>query len=293
VSVTERAGAAQPGARPGERLAVVRDELGKLSAFLRRDFLIAWSYRLSFITDWASMIVQIIVFNFVGKIVNVDAIGSFGGSQPTYMEFVAVGIAISSFMAVGLGRVYSVIRQEQLQGTLESLLLTPTAYTTIQMGSVVYDIVYVPIRTFIFLGLTTVVFGTSFEWSGLGPTLAILLVFIPFVWGLGVLAAAWTLTFKRGTGVIGIATTFVTIGSGTYFPQNVLPGWAQEIFKFSPVTIAISASRDALLGGAGWAQILPRVAALVPCAIVSLAVGIVAFRRALERERRRGTLGLY
>jgi ABC-2 type transport system permease protein len=275
------------------RVAVLRGEMGKLSAFLRRDFLVAWSYRLSFITDWFSMIVQIVVFNFVGKIVRTDAVGTFAGGQPTYMEFVAVGIAISSFMAVGLGRVYSVIRQEQLQGTLESLLLTPTAYTTIQMGSVVYDLVYVPIRTFIFLALTSVVFGTSFNLSGVGPTLAILLVFIPFVWGLGVLAAAWTLTFKRGTGVIGIATTFITIGSGTYFPTSVLPPWVEAVFRFSPVTIALKASRDTLLGNAGWAQTLPDILILIPCAAVSLAIGVLAFRRALERERRRGTLGLY
>jgi ABC-type polysaccharide/polyol phosphate export permease len=276
------------------RVRVVLVELAKLPAFLRRDFLVAWSYRLSFVTDWASMIVQVIVFNFVSVIVKPDAVGEFGGTTPTYMEFVAVGIAISSFMAVGLGRVYSVIRQEQLQGTLESLLLTPTAYTTIQMGSVVYDLIYVPVRTFIFLGLTSLVFGTSFDWStGLGPTLAILLAFIPFVWGLGVLAAAWTLTFKRGTGVIGIATTLITIGSGTYFPIDVLPTWAQNIFQYSPVTIALDAAREALLGSAGWAETLPEVAILVPWAAVSLAVGVFAFRKALERERRRGTLGLY
>lgn len=277
----------------GGRLAATRSEIAKLPAFLRRDFLVAWSYRLSFVTDWASMIVQVVVFNFVGRIVNQDAIGTIGGRQPTYMEYVAVGIAVSSFMAVGLGRVYSVIRQEQLQGTLESLLLTPTAYTTIQMGSVVYDLVYVPVRTFIFLGLTTLVFGTSFDWSGLLQVLVVLLVFIPFVWGLGVLAAAWTVTFKRGTGVIGVATTLITIGSGTYFPIDVLPSWAQSLFHYSPVTIALDASREALLGGAGWATTLPTAAALVPYAAVSLAVGVVAFRKALERERRRGTLGLY
>ena len=278
---------------PAARLRTVGEELAKLTGFLRRDFLVAWSYRLSFVTDWASMIVQVVVFNFVGVIVRPGAVGTFGGNTPTYMEFVAVGIAISSFMAVGLGRVYSVIRQEQLQGTLESLLLTPTAYTTIQMGSVVYDLVYVPVRTFIFLGLTTVVFGTNFQWAGLGPTVLILLAFIPFVWGLGVLAAAWTVTFKRGTGVIGVATTLITIGSGTYFPITVFPHWAERIFSFSPVTIALKAAREALLGTAGWGETLPRVAILLPYAVVSLGLGIFAFRRALERERRRGTLGLY
>jgi hypothetical protein len=35
------------------------------------------------------------------------------------------------------------------------------------------------------------------------------------------------------------------------------------------------------------------VVVLLPLAVVSLAVGIFAFRQALRRERRRGTLGLY
>ena len=278
---------------PAGRLRAVRGEVVKLSAFLRRDFLVAWSYRLSFVSDWAAMIIQVVVFNFVGKIIRIDQLPQYGDNPTSYMSYVAVGIAIASFMAVGLGRVYTVIRQEQLQGTLESLLLTPTAYTTIQMGSVVYDLVYVPVRTFIFLGLTTVIFGTDYTWSGVGPTLVILLAFIPFVWGLGVLAAAWTVTFKRGTGVIGLVTTFITIGSGTYFPTDLFPDWATKVFSYSPVTIALEGARDALLGGAGWDDTLPIVGRILPYAVVSLASGVFAFRLALERERRRGTLGLY
>ena len=106
MSAVQRVGAARQAIGLRERIAVVRDEFAKLPAFLRRDFLIAWSYRLSFVTDWATMIVQIVVFNFIAKIVNIDSLGTFNGTTPTYMEFVAVGIAISSFMAVGLGRVY-------------------------------------------------------------------------------------------------------------------------------------------------------------------------------------------
>jgi ABC-2 type transport system permease protein len=157
----------------------------------------------------------------------------------------------------------------------------------------VYDLVYVPVRTFIFLGLTTLVFGTDYTWSGVGPRLVILLAFIPFVWGLGVLAAAWTVTFKRGTGVIGLVTTFITIGSGTYFPTSLFPAWAEKVFSYSPVTIAVDGAREAMLGGAGLDETLPIVGRILPYAVVSLALGVFSFRLALERERRRGTLGLY
>jgi ABC-2 type transport system permease protein len=276
------------------RMGVLASESRKLGAFLRRDVLIAWSYRLSFISDWINMLVQVVVFYFVGKLVDPAIVEKLGyGKDVSYLEFAAIGIALSSFMAIALGRVNTVIRQEQVQGTLESLLLTPTAFTTIQMGSVVYDIVYVPIRTLIFLGLTALVFAASYDWSGLGPALGILLVYIPFVWGIGILAAAWTLTFKRGTGIVGLLTTAITLMSGAYFPVDQLPTWLQPYAEILPMTIALEGIRDVMLKDAGWARVLPVIKVVAPCAVVSLALGTIAFRAAFNRERRRGTLGLY
>jgi ABC-2 type transport system permease protein len=260
---------------------------------MRRDLLVAWSYRLAFFGDWIGMLVQLVTFALIGRLVDPGAIPAFGSRQATYLEFAAVGIALSSFMAVALGRVHAVIRQEQLQGTLESLLITPTAYTTIQMGSVAYDLAYVPVRTLIFFGFTSLIFTADFQWSGVLPTVAILVAYIPFVWGIGIAGGAWVLTFRRGTGVIGIAMTLLTLGSGTYFPVDVLPGWIQGIVGVLPLKLALDGVRDALLGGSGWAEVAPTVLAIVPYAAASLAVGTWAFRAALARERRRGTLGMY
>jgi hypothetical protein len=49
----------------------------------------------------------------------------------------------------------------------------------------------------------------------------------------------------------------------------------------------------ALLGGAGWSEALADVALLIPLSGLTLAGGILLFRLALDRERRRGTLGMY
>jgi ABC-2 type transport system permease protein len=275
------------------RWDAIRAEVGKLPAFARRDILDAWSYRLPFITDWVGMLVQVVIFQFVGKLVRPDLVPSFEGSRVTYMEFVAVGIALSSFTGIALARVYTVMRQEQLQGTLESLLLTPTSSSTIELGSVVYDLAYVPIRMVLFFGLTTVLVGTDFHWVGLLAMMPLLLTYIPFAWGIGIMAAAWTVTFKRGTGAIGLLTTLLTLGSGAYFPLDVLPGWAQSLARVNPMAIALRGARDALLGGASFSDIVPQTLALIPFAAASVVLGTLAFRAALARERRRGTLGLY
>ena len=275
------------------RSGALREEGRKLLAFLRRDVLVAWSYRLPFVTDWVAMILQALVFGFVGKLIPSSALPRFGGAPISYLEFVAVGIAISSFLAVGLTRLMTVIRQEQVQGTLEALLLTPTAWSTIEVGSAFYDILYVPVRTAVFLSLTALLFDADYHLAGVLPAAAVLLAFIPFVWGLGVISAATTLTFRRGAGGVGFVVSIATLGSGAYFPLTVLPGWVQELATYNPIAIAVTAMREALLGGSTWGDVWPSVVQLIPMSALAMIVGAVAFRAAIARERRRGTLGLY
>jgi ABC-type polysaccharide/polyol phosphate export permease len=67
----------------------------------------------------------------------------------------------------------------------------------------------------------------------------------------------------------------------------------RTISKANPLAIAISGMREALIGGTAWTSVGTDMLVLVPIAVVALAVGAIAFRVALRRERRLGTLGLY
>ena len=209
------------------------------------------------------------------------------------MEFVAIGIALGAFVQLGLGRLSAAIRQEQMIGTLESPLMTPTEPTTIQLGSAVYDLFYIPLRTGAFLAIVALTFGLEFHVSGFAPATLILLLFIPFVWGLGVLSAAAMLTFRRGGNGVGFLGALLTIGSGAYIPVALFPSWLQGVARLNPITTAVNGMREVLIGTAGWGRAGHICLELFPAAAVSLCVGLVAFRLALRRERRRGTLGLY
>ncbi|MGH2756501.1 MAG: hypothetical protein ACRDI3_01790, partial [Actinomycetota bacterium] len=101
------------------------------------------------------------------------------------------------------------------------------------------------------------------------------------------------LTFRSAGGAVGIGVSLLTMASGTYFPVEVLPSAVRGIAAANPLAIAMSGTRDALLGGAGWADIAPSLLALLPASAASLFLGMVAFRLAFRRERRRGTLGHY
>jgi ABC-2 type transport system permease protein len=277
------------------RRTALWEEVRKLPAFFRRDLLVTWSYKLQFFTDWINLIGQVVVFYFVSDLVNPSAVPSFGGQQASYLQFVTIGIAVTSFLQVSLARVTAAIRNEQLQGTLETLLLTPTAPATFQLGSAMYEIAYVPIRVVLFLGFAAVVFGVHYTVAGLPEAVAVLMVFVPFVWGLGVISAAATLTYRRGTSFVGAGASALTITSGAYFPTSAFASFPilAALAKLNPITLALNAIRDALLGGAGWGPTLKAIAVLLPVAGVTLAAGVWAFRAALRREQRRGTLGLY
>jgi ABC-2 type transport system permease protein len=269
-------------------------ELSKLSAFLRRDLLTRLSYRTAIIADWFSLFSQALVFSFVGKIVNPALLPTGGAAdETTYIAYVSVGIAVSGFLAVGLARLVGAIRQEQFMGTLESLMVTPTTASVILLGSVVYDLIYVPIRTVVFLVIVSIWFDVSFQASGYIPALIILAAFIPFVWGLGSVAAASVLTFRRGTGVLGFGTFALTFTSGAYFPLTLFPDWVQTLAKLNPITVAIAGMREQLIGGADWAAAGDALLKLVPMSGGMLILGLYAFRLAMRRERRLGTLGLY
>jgi ABC-type polysaccharide/polyol phosphate export permease len=67
----------------------------------------------------------------------------------------------------------------------------------------------------------------------------------------------------------------------------------ETLAKLNPIAVAIDGMREQLIGGAGWSDALDVLVRLVPMSAISLLLGLLAFRWAMQRERRLGTLGLY
>jgi ABC-2 type transport system permease protein len=254
---------------------------------------VALSYRVAFASDLLGIAAQIVVFSFIAKLVEPSKLPTFGGSQVSYLEFVTTGIVLNLALGVLLYRVAGAIRQEQLQGTLESLLATPTATATMQIGSVASTLLVVPVRATLMLVVIALVFGLHFDPGGIVPAALIVAALVPFAWGLGLATGAAIVTFRRGTGLLGAGTTLLGLASGAVFPLVLLPSWLAAVAEWNPLAIAIDGVRDALLGGAGWGDTLADIAILVPLSCVTLAAGVFLFKLALDRERRLGTLGMY
>jgi ABC-2 type transport system permease protein len=274
-------------------MSVLVVEARKIPAFLRRDLLTMLSYRAAFVGDLVAIAVQALTFGFIAKLVDPSALPTYNGVQAGYFEFVMVGVVIATVSGLLLQKVSMAIRQEQMIGTLEALLVTPTHPTTVQAGSAAFDLLFVPVRMAVLLLVVALTLGLDFRVDGVLPSLVLLLCFVPFVWGLGLLAAGAVVTFRRGGGVIGVAMAGLGLASGAFFPLALLPGWVQVLAEANPVAIAIEGIRGALIGGAGWDGIGTSAVILLPLSALSVFAGVLAFRAALAREHRNGTLGLY
>jgi ABC-2 type transport system permease protein len=268
-------------------------EAAKVPAFIRRDWKIALSYRAVFVGEAMGLAGQIVVFYFIAKMIDPGDLPTYGGKTPTYLAFVVVGLVINLTAGVLLHQVAAQLRQEQLMGTLDALMTTPTSGATLQIGSVAYTLIFVPIRAAILIGAIAIGFGLDLEPSGLGPSLLLLMAFLPFTWGIGLVSAAVVITFRRGTNATGILLTMLGLISGAVFPIALLPAFLQTIAEWNPFALAIDGVRDALIGGTGWGPAAETLLKLAPLSVASLAIGILCFKAAIGRERRRGTLGHY
>lgn len=271
----------------------LRGEIAKLPAFLRRDWLVMLSYRTAFVSELLALALQALLFSFIDRMIDPAALPSYGGARAGYLEFALIGVALSLVTGLLLARVATAVRQEQMIGTFEALLVTPTATGTLQAGAVAFDVLAVPVRIGVLLLAVALGFGVHYEADGILPALAVLLAFLPFVWGLGLLAGAAMVTFRRGGGVLNAGVGLLGLVSGAFFPLALLPGWLEAVARANPIAIAIESLRDTLIGGGGWSAIPADALLLLPMSAVALGAGAFAFRAALARERRRGTLGLY
>lgn len=174
--------------------------LRKPLSFLKKDLLMEVSYKFSFVLQFASIFFSVVMFYFVGKLLGEaptvqKSISEYGGN---YFAFVLIGIAFQNYLSVGLGSFANNIRAEQMIGTLEAMLVTPTRLATIVLSSSQWSFAFTSIRVAIYLVLGGVFFGVSFTNATILPTLTALLLTVIAFSSLGIISASFIMVFKKG-----------------------------------------------------------------------------------------------
>ncbi len=269
--------------------------LRKPMAFLKKDALLEVSYRFSFVLQFASIFFSVVMFYFVAKLLGDapsvrNALKEYGGS---YFAFVLIGIAFSNFLSVGLGSFSTSIRAEQMMGTLEAMLVTPTRLSNIVLSSSQWNFTFTSLRVGVYLLLGALFFGLDLSGANVLPALVALLLTVIAFSSLGIISASFIMIFKRGDPIAWALSTSSTLLGGVYYPITILPGWLQVISYMFPITYSLRAIRLALLEGTGFAGISNDLIALVVFSVITLPISLMIFRYAVHRAKKDGSLSYY
>ncbi|HEV8396825.1 MAG TPA: hypothetical protein VGQ37_21235, partial [Vicinamibacterales bacterium] len=71
-------------------------------AFIRRDFLIAASYRTAFAADLIGVLLKVITFYYIGAVFESGASRALAGFGHNYFAFLIIGLALTDFVATSL-----------------------------------------------------------------------------------------------------------------------------------------------------------------------------------------------
>ena len=221
-----------------------------------------------------------------------DAFASRAGTTHV-AGFLFLGWAAYMWISMILWGPGTALRTDQIRGTLEAVFMTPASRLVVIFGPVVSQVVWA-VWMFSIVGVVlTVFFGLPIGLAEAARALAVILVAVPALYGLGALFAAVVLRFGEVHAMVQGVRGVFTVLCGMSFPLVVLPEWARSVALTLPPTYLIADLRNVLLSGASLAEQLPDLAILLGLGLALCGAAVVAFRRTERHARRGGSLAQY
>lgn len=256
---------------------------------IRRDFLVARSYRLPFIFDLVFGVVNLAVFFFISRTFEQVTRADLNGA-PTYFAFAAIGIALTVVIDAASATLAGKIRNEQLTGTLEALLVQPITVREIAFGFAGFPFAFAMVRALFYLVVAGFWLGVDTSGSSWFGFVIVLLVAGGAFSALGILLGGLVLILKRGQTVISMVVYSMGFLSGAYFPVSVLPDWVEPVGRVLPTYFAFDGLRAAVFLGTDWYD---DALALLGFSLVGVPLALWVFQKALSYSKRSGSLTEY
>jgi ABC-2 type transport system permease protein len=262
----------------------------KVRATFLRDARLMFSYRLAFVLEWFAIVASVAGLWFVSKLVPSSA--AFGsGHTATYFEYAVVNVAFVTLQTAALQSFENSIRNEQVYGTLEAVLATPTSVSLVVLAAGAWAFTLAFIQVALSLAMAGL-FGLDFGHVNIGSLVVFLILAIAATVPLGVIGAATIVRFKQGTPTQVVLGRASSVLAGVLFPVSLLPLWLQGASWMLPLTHALNGIRGAFQG-ATLRDLWPDMIWLTVATVVLLPVSLFVFRGAVARAKFDGTLGQY
>ncbi len=293
-SGTERSRSPSPP-RPDRRheTAPPVRRLRQFASFLRRDIRVHLSYRFAFAMGLFGILFNVAIFYYLAQLVSEARVPGFRKYGTDFFPFILIGIAFRGYLGVALLQFGNSLRSEQMMGTLEMLLATPLKVSTLIAASASFTFLYQTVTVAGYLLIGLLMGSLSLARMNLPVATLVMVPTIATFAAVGMISAAFLMTFKRGDPVNFFLNAGATLFGGVFFPVEVLPDSLQLISRVLPITYSLQAMRKALLAGAGIGEVSSELLVLTVFALVLVPLGLSVFGAALRKARRDGTVGQF
>lgn len=167
------------------------------------------------------------------------------GAPEIYSGFAVIGGAITAFWLNILWSMSSQLYWEKEQGNLGLYIASPAPMMAILLGMAVGGLFSTSMRAAGIILLGSLVFGVSYSVASVTQLLAVFLVSMTALYGLGMMAASFFLLFSREAWhIANLAQEPVYLLSGFYFPIKNFPFWVSMIGSLVPLTFGLDAMRQ-------------------------------------------------
>jgi len=264
--------------------------LGRMRAFVIRDFQLAISYRLAFFLRVLTILIVVTIAYYVSRIFLGKAELFTNWHDP--LAAWITGLAVLNYFMTNFSSLANAIRSEQLQGTLESVLMTPISVPGLIVASSTLDFIEATLYSSLYLVFGAVFFGVTYQGSYLLAFLILILTTMVFA-SLGILSASFAMVFKKVDPIAVLLGTGTAVFSGVFFPPQLLPSAMRAVSRILPATYGLAAIRGVLIENNGLNEARGPIITLLSFLVVLLPVSLWVFSRAVRRAKREGSLIQY
>ncbi len=260
--------------------------------FFVRDARIEVSYKFNFVLRVVSAVLNVAIYYFIARAFSGVTAPYLEAYRGNYFAFVIIGVAFSEYMGLGIGSAAASIRDGQMTGTLELMLLSPTRVPVMLLSSSLWSYAFATVRVLIYLA-AGMALGMDLGHANIPLALLAIGVSIASFYTLGLFVASLAILIKRGDPLGWAIRVSSLVLGGVYYPVDVLPGWLRLAGQALPLTHSLELLRRSLLVGEGLDQLWGELLTLIVMTAVLLPLGLLACRLAIRIARTDGSLGHY
>lgn len=265
-------------------------------SFIARDLKIWWTYKFWLLLDISGIIIFVVTYYLFSLITTAQQVREAGYTAGGYFTFALIGIAFQQYVHFAVQTINESIREEQWNGTLETILSTATEFKVFLLGEVCFAFIVSSALLLISL-FTGILLGAEFyatPTSILTATILSILLIASHM-DIGILSAGVIMKVKQGSPVTWAFSWLSQLVSGVFYPLKLLPWYLEWAGRIFPLTYSLDGIRLCLQSGRDLTspQILADIASLTIFIAIATPIAIYTFKKGYDSARRDGSLGQY